>query len=1079
MKAQRKKRCAPILDSGATENMFCEISEAAPGSYRKGSEDAIQLAAGQDPVPCEGTGTLSLDGLQLQNCVHASDLNGTLISVGKICDQNRAILFTASGAVVLKCKKIDINPSLIESEAVRDDDGLYSFSEKSMMHTATKAKVSTDINVWHNRLNHVNVRVLKGLHKHADFFPELNGSLPPCEPCLLGKATRKPFDSKFEQTKYAGEVIHSDVVGPLPVAIDGSRYIVTFQDQFSRITHAMGISEKAGTTDAFERYKVDKLVQIFFKHGVTRLHSDGGGEYETVSVADASTTTPDTPQHNPFAERVNRTILDPIRVLLEQSGLSGRYWQHALRHVMYVRNRLPHSALGCSPIERLTGDKPKLHHVRTFGCSAFVFNNHPESKVHARATPGILLGCDDHGVYTVMRRPDRKIVRSVHVTFREDEFPGLEQKSESSSGEEAQGFEEPSSSSDASASSGDEGGVFTDLIDSSDEEITHAEALQRRKQKKRTHNQQEKGVEPLSNTRPSRKRSKPDRLTYKADKAGKVHRARKVISFPITTSDEPTVEEAMNASPPEKAMWLEAIIQELESLERKKTWIPLGEAIRKGRRFIGPDGERLLPTHMVLKIKRNKHGQATRFKARVVAGGHLQIEGLDFDGVYAPVVSFENVLLVQALCVQLGWHSEHLDYTNSFLNGLIDRDVSVTYPENLPACLAKNICYKLIKALYGLRQAPLCWFKTFRECLVKKLKFKQLKTDGSIFVKDGTSGTLQDKTVVLVYVDDIVVNSGNEQLAKQTKKALLKCFEGSDEGELAWYLGVRIERFGTEQSFSQKACVDQLVKKFQLEDVRQFDTPMIGIFHDELRAHADDDVKYGNSYSSLVGSLMYLANRTRPDIAFATSVLSQHMARPTAFLMRAAHRVVGYLVKTSQYGLKHCKRSTDICLEFFVDADYGGDQCTRKSRTGWQGFLNGNLFTWSSLKQQTTALSTGESEYVALSECCKEVKRVRMILAEIGVDMTKPTDVFCDSSVARGWAEMSQSMRKAKHIEIRFHFSQECVEAGWVDPLPVKSEENRADMFTKPLLVQKFAKFRHDIGVTDLHLPDTESQGEC
>ena len=126
----------------------------------------------------------------------------------------------------------------------------------------------------------------------------------------------------------------------------------------------------------------------------------------------------------------------------------------------------------------------------------------------------------------------------------------------------------------------------------------------------------------VSSRLPKRNRKKPQRLTYNA---GKIHRAEKVITFPITTSDEPTVKEAMNASPPEVEFWIKAIMEELNSLEKKKTWIPLGKAIRKGRRWFGPKGERLLPTHVVLKIKRNEHGFPVLSKARLVAGGHMQI----------------------------------------------------------------------------------------------------------------------------------------------------------------------------------------------------------------------------------------------------------------------------------------------------------------------------------------------------------------------------------------------------------------------------------------------------------------------
>ena len=169
--------------------------------------------------------------------------------------------------------------------------------------------------------------------------------------------------------------------------------------------------------------------------------------------------------------------------------------------------------------------------------------------------------------------------------------------------------------------------------------------------------------------------------------------------------------------------------------------------------------------------------------------------------------------------------------------------------------------------------------------------------------------------------------------------------------------------------------------------MRSYDTPMLHNFHEEQLAHSEAEVKYIDSYSKLVGSLLYLSNRTRPDISLATSLLAQHMTKPNEFLMKAANRVVGYLKKTNNYGLEYIRKDEKFSLYFYVDADFGGDQQTRKSRTGWQGFLNGNIFTWIIQRQQSTALSTAESEYVAISECYKEVKRVRLILSELGMNM--------------------------------------------------------------------------------------------
>ena len=283
---------------------------------------------------------------------------------------------------------------------------------------------------------HTSEGVLRRLHKHVKDFVPLKGDFNVCHPCRLGKATRKGFTSAFESVNYTGEVVHFDLAGPLSASMDGAQYVYTFTDQFSRFTHVIGLRKKSDTVAATEEYKKQSHVTKYFKKGVERLHSDGGGEYEGVSVPEHTTTTPHTPQHNPFAERVNRTLFEPVRVLLEQAGLSARYWEYAIDYVSYIKNRFPHASVGKSPFEKLTEKKPTLHYARPFACAAFIYEHSPASKVHSRAAPAILLGCNDHGVYTVECLKDGKIVNSVHVNFDEQNFPGLDNDaSESSDGQ--------------------------------------------------------------------------------------------------------------------------------------------------------------------------------------------------------------------------------------------------------------------------------------------------------------------------------------------------------------------------------------------------------------------------------------------------------------------------------------------------------------------------------------------------------------------------------------------------------------------------------------------------------------------
>ena len=135
------------------------------------------------------------------------------------------------------------------------------------------------------------------------------------------------------------------------------------------------------------------------------------------------------------------------------------------------------------------------------------------------------------------------------------------------------------------------------------------------------------------------------------------------------------------------------------SLKKKKTWIEVGKCSRKGNRKVGPRGERLLPTHVILKIKRNEHGQAVRFKARIVAGGNHQVQGKDVHGVYAPVIDYCDVLLIQSIAVQRKWKTKHIDYKTAFLNGKLNSEVYVSHPSNLPDELLSDLCYKLLMAL--------------------------------------------------------------------------------------------------------------------------------------------------------------------------------------------------------------------------------------------------------------------------------------------------------------------------------------------------------------------------------------------
>lgn len=649
--------------------------------------------------------------------MHVDGLNETLFSVGQICDTDSIVVFIKTEAVIINQSQFSVDEKFIDAVARRNlISRLYEINNPSSFK-ANYVKIPSDINVWHQRLIHTNVKVLQSLCEHTADVPRLKGKLQSCPSCVMGKAKRKAFDSHFEPAEYAGEIVHSHSCGKLPASIHGNRYFCTFVDQYSRFTHVATIKEK-GDASNVSKYKKLAQVEKYFKNGIKRLHTDGGGEYKLVDVYLHTETTPDTPQHNPFAERINRTLVETVRVMLEQAGLSAKYWEYAIEHAAYVKNRLPHSALSCSLYEKLCGKKPPLKNLRPYGCAAYVYNEKPKSKFHSRAQPETFLGCDDHGRYTVELIQNKKVVNSVQVTFEEDSFPALENPDSSSTGEEPNdwsGGDDNSNNSDSDKSLGADTSDSEDDIFQQNHNLNSTETGLGNSQSA----SQQHAIEPSNSksrsnqqtqTSPKRSARPTKRPDYSSGKYTK-YRAR-LVKIPITTSDEPTVEEALNATGPEQKLWKKAIRKELRTFRFKKTW---------SRVLNNHKTTDKLSSHIVLKIKRDEKGRVKKFKARLVAGGHRQVFQRDYDTVYAPVVSFILCILTLILAFSFGWLCKHVDVTAAFLNGDIDRELFIEFPYNIPNCSLTGTIYKLHKALYGLKQALLLWYRKLQYELMYKL----------------------------------------------------------------------------------------------------------------------------------------------------------------------------------------------------------------------------------------------------------------------------------------------------------------------------------------------------------------------
>lgn len=437
--------------------------------------------------------------------------------------------------------------------------------------------------------------------------------------------------------------------------------------------HVARIRTKADTNALYDPYKQLAHVKKYYKKGVQRLHTDGGGEYANIEDTDLTETCPHTPQHNPYSKRVNRTLVEPAGVMLEQAGLSAKYWEFAVEYAAYVRHRLPHSSLKISPYEKLTAQKPRLTVMRVFGCSAFVYNENPKSKFHSTGQAGIMLGCNDQGVYTVELVASKQTVNSVHVKFDELSFPGLNHPdSDSSTGEsefwDNEVQENSPESEDISNSDSDISDIFPTDFENPKKNTVADENDSNEYWKDSLSSSDQGPAQTLAPRRSTRNKKTP---AYYGNKTKQRKHKAKVIKIPTTTSDEPSVKEALNATSAEVKLWREAIDEELGTLQDKGTWSETDDKAAY---------EPALPSHLVLKIKRNKHGQAKKFKARIVPGGNRQVHHRDSDKIFAPVVDSTVCLLVLLLAFVKGWFTRHIDVKAVFLNGDIDRIIFIRHP---------------------------------------------------------------------------------------------------------------------------------------------------------------------------------------------------------------------------------------------------------------------------------------------------------------------------------------------------------------------------------------------------------------
>ena len=345
----------------------------------------------------------------------------------------------------------------------------------------------------------------------------------------------------------------------------------------------------------------------------------------------------------------------------------------------------------------------------------------------------------------------------------------------------------------------------------------------------------------------------------------------------ITIHQEPTSFEEATACP-EGEKWKEAMGKEMKSLKDNKVWELTSL----------PPGKKAIGCEWVYKVKTNSDGSLERYKARLVARGFDQRYGSDYDETFCPVVRLESLRTLIALSTQRGLELHHVDVHTAFLNGTLQEEVCMQQPTGYKKEGEEHLVCRLRKSIYGLKQSSRCW-NTALDSHLKKMGFSQSKSDPCIYV----SGGGKDTFYIGVYVDDMILAGKDETKMENVKKELSSKFEIKDLGELSYFLGMSIVQKQEEKVtwMGQPAYTQKLLTKTGMNDYKPVKTP-VDPGHRLVKASEDEEALDQPLYQSVVGSLMYLATCTRPDIAFAVGMLARFSSKPKRSHWTAAKRVL-------------------------------------------------------------------------------------------------------------------------------------------------------------------------------------------
>lgn len=1092
-----------LLDSASTHTILTN-----PKFFHfEGNDDAwqhctlITMAGSRNIKFREGRATVILPGgfpLNCERAMYAPDAPRSLISyrdlrarkihVSTAVENDEEVLELRQGLTILATAKAGADglytiviksPDNVSPVSLIDEEEVCKAAWASVPNAFSRnlAKgLSTDIkakpDIWHERLGHPGTTLFRRMiplttgHNLVTADAEKTHD---CVACIQGKCIKRP--SKWTlPTELPPPLfrLHGDICGPINPPSGTFRYYLVLVDASG--SH-FEVSLLPTRNMAFPRLLAILLRyrNHFPEHPIKYLRMDNAQEFRSHAFEDYCTATgitltysvPYEHAQNGLAEAFVKKIQLVARPLLLHAHLPSNLWGHAVLHAAALLRLRPTLLNTQTPYELLSGRPPDVSHIRVFGCQVWI--PVPDPKRHtigAHRQEGIYVGFDSPSIIRYLDPSTAALykARFANCKFLEHKFPTLTLTSPPTASPLIFGAPETLTMNPDPP---------TSLANTEVTKLLNLKALAE-------NTPDGFSTEPriIRNPIPGtgnvlpRKRFDRNPSTSKPAKQPRTHYTTESLDS-IPDSDPTTLNQAMNS--PEWPHWKTAIETEYSSLRKHRVFGEISIDLDKQ-----PIGHKLIFTR-----KLDSQGRVVRYKVRLVAQGFTQRPGIDYDQTYSPVMDIVSFRYLLALTVQFSLKIHLLDVVTAYLHGNLDTTLHLTPPPGFLKSIphpkpGKFTGLRICKALYGLKQSGRAWYHHLCHFLISQ-GFTYNNTLPCIFTYSTESGFV----ILAVYVDDLNI-LGTPELCKYAREILTKNFDMKYLGHTTYCLGLQVHHVPDGGILlHQQAYVQKILKVFQMDQANPLAAPMIG------RSKTNDDpyqpreeeeeIVDKSKYLTAVGAFTYLATHTRPDIAFATSILARHSQNPTLRHWNGVKHLLRYLRGTADLGLYYHKTDHPE-IQGFADSGFRTDLNAGKSQTGYIFLKNGAPISWKSTKQTVTATSTNHAELLAFHEAARETVWLRTMERILNQQCKlkiadRPTIIYEDNSacvrqMSSGFIKADRTKHVSPHI---FGFTQDLMDQKQLEIKKIESENNVADMLTKALPAYKHKKLIHAAGLRSLH----------